>query len=95
MPKLTSSYINSVAPSGKDIILRDAEIKGFICKITPRGRRVYMLYYRTKDFRERKPVIGVHGAITCDQARDIAKRWSVEIANGGDPLSSPHFTIQY
>lgn len=68
-----------------DTVLRDDEIKGFLCKITPSGRKVYMLNYRTKDGRERRPVIGKHGEITCDQARDIAKKWMLEVAGGGDP----------
>ncbi len=85
VPKLTTKLVLSTTPTAKDIILRDTEIKGFLCKITPKGKRVYMLYYRTKDFRERKPVIGYQGAINCDQAREIAKLWQAEILQGGDP----------
>lgn len=85
MPKLTKRVVESVLPLEKDIVVRDNEIKGFICKITPKGRRVYMLYYRTHEGRERKPAIGEHGKITCEQARDIAKRWMAIIHDGGDP----------
>ena len=97
MPKLTKRLIDAATcekaktPENKaspDLVLRDSEIKGFLCKITPSGRKVYMLNYRTKDGRERRPVIGKHGDITCDQAREIAKKWMLEVANGGDPSGS-------
>ena len=96
MPKLTKRIIDAATcrevktADGVefiDTVLRDDEIKGFLCKITPSGRKVYMLNYRTKDGRERRPVIGKHGEITCDQARDIAKKWMLEVAGGGDPFN--------
>jgi integrase len=83
--RLTKRLVESHRSDARDIILRDSEIKGFLCKITPRGHRVYMLYYRTKDGQERRPKIGVHGEITCDQARKIAQQWKAEVAAGSDP----------
>lgn len=85
MPKITKRLIDAVDPEDKDVFIRDSEIKGFICKVTPKGKKVYMLYYRTKDGRERKPAIGAHGNITCDQAREIALNWMSEVAKGNDP----------
>jgi hypothetical protein len=85
MPKLTKRLIEAVEPENKDVIIRDTELKGFLCKVPPKGKRVYMLYYRTALGQKRKPVIGVHGSITCEQARDIAQRWKSEIALGNDP----------
>jgi hypothetical protein len=37
--------------------------------------------------RQRKPSIGIHGNITCEQARKIAEKWHGLIANNIDPLS--------
>lgn len=85
MPKLTTKLVLSTLPSDKDVIIWDSEIKGFHCKITPTGKRVYLYYYRTSDFRERRPAIGTQGIINCDQARDIAKEWQAVISKGGDP----------
>ena len=85
MPKLTKRLIESTLAQNKDALLWDSELKGFICKITPTGKKSYCLYYRTKDGRQRKPKIGDHGSITCEQARDIAQQWLSEVANGGDP----------
>ena len=83
--KITKRVVENQKPQNKDILIWDTEIKGFCCKITPKGSRVYMLYYRNKDNRQRKPKIGTHGNITCEQARDIAKEWQSIIAKGGDP----------
>lgn len=85
MPKLTKRLVESATCEGKDVMLHDSEVRGFCCKVTPRGKRVYMLYYRTLEGRQRKPVIGEHGALTCEQAREIAKDWMVEVRQGGDP----------
>lgn len=83
--KLTKRTVEALSPSGTNLIIWDTDIKGFGCKITPKGRRVYFLYYRTSDNFERRPAIGVHGAITCEQARLKAQQWLGEVAIGRDP----------
>lgn len=83
--RLTKRSVEAQKPGPRDIVLRDSNIKGFLCKVTPTGRRVYLLYYRAGDGQERRPKIGVHGEITCEQARKIAQQWKAEIADGGDP----------
>lgn len=86
MPKLTKRTVESVQPGEKDIFLRDSELKGFVCKVTPRGRRVYMYCYRDKGGRSRKPAIGEHSpGLTCDQAREIAKDWAQQVREGRAP----------
>lgn len=85
MPKLTKRLIESTMPQDKDTLLWDTDIRGFFCKITPHGKRIYMVYYRTRDGRQRRPKIGEHGAITCEQARGIAQSWLAEVAQGKDP----------
>lgn len=98
MPKITKRLVEAIEPENKDVIIRDSELKGFICKITPKGKRVYMLYYRTKHGIERRPAIGIHGHITCDQARGIALNWLSEVAKGNDPshenkIENSHITL--
>ena len=70
--KLTKSTVEQQQPGTKDIRIWDSQVGGFHCKITPTGKRVYHLYYRTTEGKERRPRIGVHGDITCDRARAIA-----------------------
>lgn len=83
--KLTKRVVEALKPGDRDIILWDAELKGFGCKVTPRGKRVYFTYYRTRDGRQRRPTIGTHGTVTCEQARETAQRWLAQVASGGDP----------
>jgi integrase len=70
---------------GRDVILWDTELKGFGCKITPKGSRIYFCYYRTRNGTQRRPTIGRHGQVTAEQAREIARQWLAEVAAGGDP----------
>ena len=88
MPRLTKRLIETTPPQDKDLILWDSETKGFCCKITPLGRRIYMLYYRSSDRRQRKPKIGDHGVMVCEEARAVAQRWLLEVAQGGDPSAA-------
>ena len=73
--KLTKRAVEAVRPADRDLILWDTEIKGFGCKVTPKGKRVYFAYYRTREGQQRRPSIGVHGAMTCEQARETARQW--------------------
>jgi integrase len=85
MPKLTKRLIEAIQPEHKDILLHDIELKGFRCKITPKGKRTYHVYYRTLEGQQRNPSIGTHGNITCEQARNIARQWLAQVAKGEDP----------
>ena len=92
MAKLTKRLIESTLSQDKDVVLWDNEVKGFCCKITPAGKRVYLLYYRTHDGRQRKPKIGDHGVMTCEEARTIAQRWLSDVLQGGDPSAQKSLT---
>lgn len=85
MQKLTKKIVESTLPQDKDLLLWDSEVSGFMCKITPAGKKSYFLYYRTQDRRQRRPKIGDHGVVTCEQARNIAQRWLLEVSQGKDP----------
>ncbi len=86
MPTLTKSVVERTQPQVADYILWDSKMTGFGVKVTPKGKRVYFLKYRTKDGTQRKPAIGEHSeALTCERAREIAKDWLAEVQQGGDP----------
>ena len=72
----------------KDVVVWDTEIKGFGVKVTPAGRRSYFLYYRARSGQQRRPTIGVHGALTTEQARQIARQWIAEVTLGTDVSAS-------
>jgi integrase len=89
--KITKRTVDAAAPGEREYTIWDSEISGFGLRIYPTGRKVYCLKFRVGGGRGgtvRKPTIGKHGTITPDQARKIAKDWSVEIRRGGDPSAS-------
>ncbi len=83
--KLTVRSVEAIKPGAADIIVWDSELAGFGCKITPKGKRSYFLYYRTKEGQQRRPTIGVHGPTRPEAAREIARRWLADVAQGRDP----------
>jgi integrase len=86
--KLTKTAIEAAQPQAQAIELRDTVVSGFLCKITPAGRKVFMLQYRTNTGERRKPALGVFGELTVEQARALAQEWLAEVRKGGDPSAT-------
>ena len=83
--KLTKTAVEAAQPQAQAVELRDTVVPGFLCKITPAGRRVFMLQYRTNAGERRKPALGLFGELTVEQARVMAQDWLAEVRRGGDP----------
>jgi len=83
--KLTKSAVDAAQPQAQPVELRDTLVPGFLCKITPAGRKVFMLQYRTNAGERRKPALGLYGELTVEQARSLAQNWLAEVRRGGDP----------
>ncbi|MGE0094227.1 MAG: tyrosine-type recombinase/integrase [Alphaproteobacteria bacterium] len=83
--KLTKRTIDQLAVRDEEYVLWDSELRGLGLKVLPSGKKVFVLFYRTQTGRQRRPVIGQFGALTVDQARDLAREWLVEVSRGGDP----------
>lgn len=83
--KLTVRSVEAIVPQKRDVLMWDSDLAGFGVKVTPAGRRSYFLYYRTHQGQQRRPSIGLHGAIKPEAAREIAKRWLALVAQGKDP----------
>ena len=60
-------------------------VRGLHLRTFDSGRKVFYLYYRTKQGKERRPKIGDFGTITLSKAREIALEWLGEVAGGKDP----------
>jgi len=86
--KLTKSVVDAAQPQAQAVELRDTQVPGFLCKITPTGRKVFMLQYRTNADERRKPALGLFGELTVEQARSLAQDWLAEIRRGGDPSAA-------
>jgi integrase len=90
MPKrITKRLVDAALPAAKDRFIFDAEVKGFGLKVTPLGRKVYVLQYRMGGRKSptRRYTIAEHGDLTADQARDEAIRLRGRIRTGIDPQS--------
>jgi integrase len=89
MPKLhlTKSVIDELAPSSSEVVYWDDTVPGFGLKITPQGRKVFIVLYRTKDGlnRLRKYTIGVYGQTTLAIARITAQKVLADRNEGKDP----------
>ena len=67
---------------------------GFLCKITPAGRKVFMLQYRTNAGERRKPALGLYGELTVEHARTLAQEWLAQVRRGGDPAADKAPTVK-
>lgn len=85
--RLTKRTVDAAQPSERDSYVWDDELSGFGLKVTPAGRKVYLVQYRLggRKGRTRRVTIGVHGTLTPDQARAEAKRLLGLVAAGTDP----------
>ena len=82
--KISKQSVENLSCESKDHFLWDTELPMFGCKITPKGRRVYLLQYRIKG-RLRRYTIGTHGILTAREAREIARNLLHEVILGRDP----------
>ena len=83
--KLTKTIVDAAQPKKDPYELRDAAIPGFLLKVTPKGRKVFMVAYVANNGQRRKPAIGLFGEITVEQARTIAQDWLADVRKGRDP----------
>lgn len=79
--KLTAAAIAAAKPGD---ILRDDVVAGLHLRVFP-NRKVFYLYYRTRDGKERRPKIGDYGVLTLSQAREQARAVLAGVTLGADP----------
>ena len=83
--KLTKRSVEAIKPSSRDSFLWDTEVRGFGCKVTPKGGRTYLLQYG-RNGRDYRVTIGRHGTdYTAEQARIEALRLRGAVASGENP----------
>ena len=84
--KVTKRFVETIQPAERDLFAWDTEVSGFGVKITPKGRRIYVLQTRING-RLRRITIGRHGDITAEAARRLARQSLGEISAGIDPAA--------
>ena len=74
--KLTKSAIDALPTPSSDVVYWDAASPGFGVKVTPKGRKVFVVLYRTggAGSKLRKYTIGPFGRVTLHQARVAAQK---------------------
>src|SRR5258705_12772144 len=87
--KLTKSAIDALPCPPSDAVYWDAAYPGFGVKITPRGRKVFIVLYRTGGAGSdlRKYTIGPYGRVTLHQARVAAQKGFAAKLEGRDPAA--------
>src|SRR5215218_4711246 len=89
--RLTKRAVDALTPGAKDRVVFDADLPGFGLKITPSGRKVFLVQYRFPPGRAgstRRYTIGTYGeGLTPDQARSIAVQVKGKLAAGLDPVA--------
>lgn len=82
--RLTKTVVDALPQEKKDYIVWDRDLKGFGVKVTTKGKKIYLVYYRTLSGQQRKPAIGAHGALTAEEARQTARKWIALAVTGKD-----------
>ena len=87
--KLTKSAIDALPTPSSDVVYWDATYPGFGVKITPKGRKVFIVLYRTggAGSQLRKYTIGPYGRVTLHQARVAAQKVFAAKLAGRDPAA--------
>ena len=74
--RLTKSAIDALPTPESDVVYWDSGCPGFGVKVTPKGRKVFIVLYRTggSGSKLRKYTIGPYGRVTLHQARVAAQK---------------------
>jgi integrase len=85
--KMTKSNIDALPIGKSDVVYWDVSRPGFGVKVTPKGRKVFVVLYRTggAGSRLRKYTIGPYGRVTLHQAQVAAQKVFTAKLEGRDP----------
>jgi integrase len=83
--KISKRAVDAIEPGSRDVFLWDTELPGFGCKVTPKGRRIYVLQFK-RDGRDHRLTLGRHGVeLTPELARLEGVRLRGQLAAGHAP----------
>ncbi len=84
MSRLTKRFVDALKPASSDYFAWDDELKGFGIRVSPKGKKTFLIQYRAAG-RSRRMKLGPYGAVTADEARNRAKTLLGEVASGENP----------
>jgi hypothetical protein len=87
--KMTKSNIDALPIGKSDVVYWDVSRPGFGVKVTPKGRKVFVVLYRTGGAGSRlcKYTIGPYGRVTLHQAQVAAQKIFTAKLEGRDPAA--------
>lgn len=87
--RLTKRAVENLPARAERYVVWDTELKGFGVRVSPQGRRTYLVRYRTTGGADRRLTLATHGVMTTEAARDQARLALAEAAMGGDGIGLP------
>ena len=83
--KLNVSTIKQLPANDKPYEVVDTEVKGFLLRVQPTGRKTFYFSYRNNAGKRKRIKIGVLGSsVTPAQARDMATSFAGKVSEGVD-----------
>lgn len=82
--RISKRSVDALKAQEADFFVWDDELPGFGVRVYASGRKSYLVQYRSLR-RTRRITLGLHGALTPEEARKLAKGHLGDIAMGGDP----------
>jgi integrase len=82
--KISKTRVDKLEPGQ---ILYDTEIKGFVARALKSGTITYGYRYRNGEGASKWLGLGLHGSITAEEARTLAKKRAGEVADQRDPVT--------
>jgi integrase len=89
--KITQKAVEAARPTGRQLILRDTELRGFGLRITQAGAKSYVVEYRLpgagRGTPQKRLTLGSADRLTADEARKMAQRQLAAVVQGNDPAA--------
>ncbi len=80
--RLTNTSVNKLMTRPKPYEKYDIELKGFLVRVQPSGRKTYFYSYTCPLGKRQRIKLGKHGDIASPQARDKALKLAAEVLSG-------------
>ena len=91
MAKITKRAVDALRPDKRrDVFTWDCELRGFGMRVKPSGVKTFLIQYRNVEGRTRRLVLGQYGALTPENARELAREKLAGVAKGEDPSAERH-----
>jgi len=80
--RLTKRVVESLPAKAERFVVWDSELKGFGVRVSPQGRKTYVVRYRTTGGSDRRLARATLGVMTTEESREQVHRILAEAAIG-------------